>query len=60
MKNIPLPPFEINYNMIVIKVGEAMKNALIIGLDIVLIRVKNAEDDIKSITNNFISKRDRI
>ena len=42
--------------MTVIKVEEAMKNTLIIGLDVVLIRAKNTEDNIKSITNNFISE----
>jgi len=57
MKNIPLPPVEINCNMTVIKSEDTLKNTLMIRLDIALLKAKTIEDDINSILNNLIGNR---
>ena len=60
LKNIPLLPVEINYNMTIIKGKDTLKNVLMIRLDIALLKVKTVEDDINSMSNNLIGNRCRL
>ena len=54
MKSIHIPPAEVNRSMTVIKPPQVVKNSLMIGSDVVLLRVNTIEDDIISMNYNFI------
>ena len=56
MKNVPVLPIEVNYNITLIKVYQVAKNELMIYSDIVLIRPNYIEEYIKTINYNIIRK----
>ena len=56
MKNVPVPSTQMNCAMKLIKAQETIKNALVIGFDVCLIKPKLVENGIKSINNNVIGK----
>ena len=56
MKNVPVPSKQMNCAMTLIKAQEMIKNALMIGSDVCLLKHKLIEDTINSMNNNVIGK----
>ena len=56
MKNVPMPSMQMNCAMTLIKAQETIRNALMIGSDVCLIKPKLVEDETNSMNNNVIGK----
>ena len=54
MKNIPLLKMHFNKNSSIITLNNPVKNALILGLNIILIRACYVDKDICKLKNNLI------
>ena len=60
MKSIHIPPAEVNRSMTVIKPPQVVKNSLMIGSDVVLLRVNTVEHDFMSMNYEFIKVGGRV
>ena len=55
MKNVPLPKTQHGNDLSVITPNGHVKNELILGIKVILIRVRNVDEDISKLNDNIVS-----